>query len=292
MTMTPDLRFKVQVTNTHYTSGMYVKMDRGMFRMLQFPTTPNYGDNSFITAHRGRRFHGQILNPDAPDALVVDSFMVQGLSLEEFLNDVNQRGRVPLNADGSGNDGVPAYAQEFSARFISNLATRTPNVYVTHTAQMCCADATRIREIVFTSDMSVKSEGNAEAVYKRFLCDFQVFNPTNITYNISTYQGTDPYSQTIPAVTPQSSFTETLPSHRIYTSENASAGRWQELLEPSALWEVQVRAMVRCWDYERNEYKFESIPLPAGMQFSVKLIFVSKENHVVSLAEKPDKYHA
>ena len=27
-------------------------------------------------------------------------------------------------------------------------------------------------------------------------------------------------------------------------------------------------------------------------QYSVKLIFVSKENHVVSVAEKPDKYHA
>jgi len=84
---------------------------------------------------------------------------------------------------------------------------------------------------------------------------------------------------------------EVLPSHRFYASENASAGRWQELTSPEPLHDVEVRAMVKVWSYEKNEYDLEDIRLPAGTQFSVKLILVSKENQAVAVVDKPDKYH-
>ena len=65
----------------------------------------------------------------------------------------------------------------------------------------------------------------------------------------------------------------------------------QELVVPAPLWEVEVRAQVRCWNFEHNRYDLEEIPLPAGMEYSVKLVFVSRDNHVVSASEKPDVYH-
>ena len=83
-----------------------------------------------------------------------------------------------------------------------------------------------------------------------------------------------------------------LPSHRYYASENASAGRWQELRSPEPLHEIEVRAMCKVWSYAKNEYELIDIPLPAGMQYSVKLVFVSRENHVVSVAEKPNVFHS
>ena len=86
--------------------------------------------------------------------------------------------------------------------------------------------------------------------------------------------------------------TETLPSHRFFQNTNPSAGRWQDLITPAPLWEIEVRATVKVWDYEDQEYRFEDIPLPAGQQFTVKMIFVSKDNQVVTIAEKPNKYHS
>ena len=54
---------------------------------------------------------------------------------------------------------------------------------------------------------------------------------------------------------------------------------------------AKVRAMCKVWSYEKNEYELIDVPLPAGMQYSVKLIFVSKENQSVAIVDKPDRYH-
>ena len=156
---------------------------------------------------------------------------------------------------------------------------------------MCCADSSRLREIVFVSDLSVKSEAQAGTNYKRFLCDYQILNPTSFSYTIKHQRDQDPYLSSSNFLAKQATVEEVLPSHRYYASENASAGRWQELKSPEPLHEIEVRAMCKVWSYEKLEYELIDIPLPAGMQFSVKLIFVSKENQAVAIVEKPDKYH-
>ena len=284
--LTPDMKFQVMINDDLYQDHLYVKMSNAMFRMLQFQVTPPDQVVSPLTSHQGRRFHGYKFTSETQQINAHDKQATMGTSVQAILSEINQRGRT------SG-DGIPVEgADDIDPTFISEDRDRFRPRFVCHTAHMCCADATRLRELVFISDVAVKSEGNAESTYKRFLCDYQIFNPTTFSYNINLTSNSDPYAALTQNISHASTVTEVLPSHRIYASENASAGRWQELVVPAPLYEIEVRALVKCWDYENNRYETEEIPLPAGMQYSVKLVFVSRENHVVSVSEKPNTFHS
>ena len=197
---------------------------------------------------------------------------------EQFASEINQVGGI-----------IPG--DNFNPTLRSTQATRYRPIYASYTAHMCCADSSRLREIVFTSDLSVKSEAQAGTNYKRFLCDYSILNPTTFSYDITHTRDQDPYLSTNNFIARKASVSEVLPSHRYYASENASAGRWQELRSPEPLHEIEVRAMCKVWSYSKNDYELIDIPLPAGMQYSVKLIFVSKENQAVAIVDKPDRYH-
>ena len=78
MSLTSDLKFKVQISDTNYTSRVYVKMDRGMFRMLQFQSTPltKLGlEYSYVTALHERRFHGYINSDRDAESILIDNFL-------------------------------------------------------------------------------------------------------------------------------------------------------------------------------------------------------------------------
>ena len=293
MTLTPDLRFRIEITNDGYAYEWYVKLSKGMFNMLQFVESPVLSvpateDNDEL-GQRWRLINRRIMGfPNdtlSGKVLTGDS----GIQLSTFRSKSNQRGSL---ADGVTNG--TSYDRAFEYK------TQYKTTWAKHTANMSCADMNRIREVVFSSDIFVLSEGNAENAYKRFLCDYQVFNPTKITYNLHDMTDDDPYSIVNQNhqgykqrfLGDQTSFSETLPGHLIYQNDNPSAGRWQELITASPLWEMEVQAMAKVWDYQKSEYRFEKIPIPAGQQFTVKLIFVSKDNQVVTVAEKPDKYHS
>ena len=287
MTISNTLKFKIQVTDDLFTKRWYVKLSNGMFNMLQFNQTPAARMDT-----RNMHPHSQLIDrrflsvmPGNPAGDIAD-YDMQHLHLEHFVSQRNQRG-------GQVNDAVSlaSYMQQRQ----SNAARYAP-LWVTYTGTMCCADCTRLREVVFLSDMDVKSEGgNGANIYKRFLCDYQLFNPTQINYNIKNCYQQDPYDTANQErdyfLKNTTSYTEELPAHRYYVSNNASGGRWQELINQTPLYDIEVRAMVKVWDYEHQRYEFEDIPLPAGAQYSVKLIFVSKENQAVAIMDNPDKYH-
>ena len=283
MSLTADMRFQIMISDDIYTSHIYVKLAPGMFRMLQFQTSESATHS--LSSHEGFRFHGRHFDNNDGSLSAADRAALGGVSVSAIRSDFNQRGVE------QGKTGLPLAPGTIEQQFISTDIVRYAPRFVVHTAHMSCADATRIREIIFTSDMAVKSEGNVGSSYKRFLCDYQVFNNTKFSYNLTSRLNLDPYSTAFPNVGDVSTVTEELPSHRVYQSANASAGRWQELIVPAPLWEVEVKAQVRCWNFETNKYDIEEIPLPAGMEYSVKLIFVSKENHTVSVSEKPDVFH-
>ena len=287
MSVSNTLKFKIQITDDLFTKRWYVKLSNGMFNMLQFNQTPvNRIDTRNMHPHSqllDRRFQGIKPENNAGD---IRDYDMQRLHIEQFVSQRNQRGGDP--ADNA------SLASYMPARQ-SNAARYAP-IWVTYTGTMCCADCTRLREVVFLSDMDVKSEGgNGANVYKRFLCDYQLFNPTQINYNIKNCWQQDPYDTSNQErdyfLKNTTSYTEELPAHRYYASNNASAGRWQELINQTPLYDIEVRAMVKVWDYERERYEFEDIPLPAGAQYSVKLVFVSKENQAVAIMDNPDKYH-
>ena len=306
MTLTPDCRFRVQVTNDGFLRNWYVKMSRGLFSMLQFQTSPTDAIPSTDATNGdhekwrliGRRFHGAgntlVISPLAnANNQTVKELTNSGLTYKKFPTQINQRADLPPGniADASL---IPTLRQTtFQTDSIAPLNQIYAYTWVEHTAHMSCADISRIREIVFSSDLFVLSEGNAENTYKRFLCDFQVFNGTSFSYQVQDIPNVDPYVVSdLAFLTNRASMTETLPSHRFFQNTNPSAGRWQDLITPAPLWEIEVRATVKVWDYENQVYNFEDIPLPAGQQFTVKMIFVSKDNQVVTIAEKPNKYHS
>jgi hypothetical protein len=305
MRITPDFRFQVMICNHGFADELVVKMSRGMFHMCQFQTSstdPNNAD----TRHNNLVGHFFVGNPHV------------GFSQHQFVNATNNDGAVtnvenvistshanPVVFD----DRVTSYMlngaevhlqimpypyteQSNSVTGGMSLQRTLQRRWTVHTAHMCCADYNRCREIVFTSDIAVKSEGNSSSGYKRFLCDYQITDATTFSYTLKDDRETDPYTPGASHYLGRTAnLTETLPSHRIYQSSNASAGRWQDLTMPSPLYEIEVRARVRCWDYETSTYSIEDIKLPAGTQYSVKLIFVSKKNYFDAQVSQTDRFH-
>ena len=96
------------------------------------------------------------------------------------------------------------HSDQYEKQFVSTTAEYDP-VYASYTAQMCCADNNRLREIVFVTDLMVRSEAQAGATYKRFLCDYQILNPTKFGYEITHTRDTDPLSSTSPFISRKAS---------------------------------------------------------------------------------------
>ena len=276
MTLTPDCRFRVQVTNDGFLKNWYVKMSRGLFSMLQFQTSPTDAipsTNMTNGDHEkwrliGRRFHGasntlslNILS--AENNQTVNELFNSGLTYRKFSTEINQRADLPMGNISDASVLANERQTSFQIDSIAPLNQMYPYTWVEHTAHMSCADMSRIREIVFSSDLFVLSEGNAENTYKRFLCDFQVFNGTSFSYQVQDMPNVDPYiTSELAFLTKRANMTETLPSHRFFQNNNPSAGRWQDLITPAPLWEIEVRATVKVWDYEEQVYRFEDIPSP------------------------------
>ena len=128
--------------------------------------------------------------------------------------------------------------------------------YSVHTAHNSASDMSRHRSIVFSTDLSVKSELNseAEATRKRWLVDYAVNNNTEFSYVLRQPVSDDPYDTDVSAhyLGHTSTVSEPLPSARVYASTNPSAGRWQELRSSAPLYRFEVRAAVKCWSYARN----------------------------------------
>ena len=299
MVLTPDFRFQIMVCNDGFSDELCVKLSRGMFHMTQFQLTR---DVPARQAHAGHTFLADEGRKDRTMYNDACGACVLGSDHKPYVGPVPPAtGTAPAPVlDNSTDFATAANHAEITALvngtyFVQSVLNQKRS-WTVHTAPMCCADYNRCREIVFVSDMAVKSEGNTSGSYKRFLCDYQITDQTTFSYTCKdphTEYGSalDPYTTGKHFLSKASTFTETLPSHRIYQSQNASAGRWQDLTLPVALYEVEVRARVRCWDYERSIYTIEDIPLPAGTQYSVKLIFVSKKTHFDATVSQTDRYH-
>jgi hypothetical protein len=147
---------------------------------------------------------------------------------------------------------------------------------------MSCADTiNRIKKLVFTSDLQVRSESDTQSSYRRFLVDYLIENPTKISYALKNkYYMPEPLEDD--AVT----ISEEVPAHRIYTSSNASGGRWQSLISDAPLYELTVRCFAQVWNFEKNTMEQIPIPVNAGATFSAKLVFINKSDS----QHKPDKH--
>mgnify|MGYP007063519846 CR=1 FL=1 len=118
-------------------------------------------------------------------------------------------------------DGTPAKDDNGNAL---NFNTQ----FILFEAAVHCADnINRIKRLVFMSDLQVKSEGNTATMFRRFLVDYVIENPTSISYKMGDKKRWPLNDDT--------NITEELPSHRIYTAANPSGGRIQELISDAPL---------------------------------------------------------
>ena len=122
---------------------------------------------------------------------------------------------------------------------------------------------------------------------KRQLVEFDLNQPTSMTYQINRVaDGIDPYSGVAGHISTKTSVAEPLPSARTFTNKGVD-GRWMQLSSPSPLYQLEVTALLICWDFEQGKFVQKQIPVPAGGLFDVKLAFVNKDK----LFDGKDHHH-
>ena len=265
ITMTPDMRPVIWISNNYtylvgnvssgyrrHLAHWYIKMDPGLFDMLQFQ------ESSFDTAgsvdetlsnHIGMRFFGT----GQGDTRITKASVVQGMFMQ--------------GADGG--------------------ATLQPGVQVTlnryflcHTAATSAADTFNChRKLVLTSDLITKQERTMTAFggRKRQLVEYDLTQDTTFSYSIANTNGVDPYDNTNGFIGQKSTVHENLPSARTYTSKGGVDGRWMQMSSPSPLYQLEITASLIIWSFNEGAFKQLPIPIPAGNMFDVKLCFVNKD---------------
>jgi hypothetical protein len=151
----------------------------------------------------------------------------------------------------------------------------TRREFWTHfTAAVSAADSiNRIKGIVFISSLATTSEGASGDSYVRQLTDFTVPVQTSFNWDPNTGRG--------------EGVSENAAAEYSYTNPNPSAGRFLMISDPSPLYELKIEAKAKCWDFETGTFTYETVPLPPGATFSVKLVFISKND--IHQRERPDK---
>ena len=262
VTMSPDYKVVLSM-NGKLKDQYYVKLSKALFRMCQFKETVFndgldllFNDASWPMSHLpGRRFMVATTDEQLP------------LILAMKWKDTNQK---------FGHTGQPT-GDAFDDYF-----------YLFEAPVHCADNINRIKRLVFMSDLQVKSEGNTSSMFRRFLVDYVIENPTTINYKLGDKKRW-PLSD-------DTNVTEELPSHRIYTAANPSGGRIQELISDAPLYELTVKCMAQVFDFaaedRRKSLKMVDIPVSAGSIFSCKVVFFSKNEGSVRPDERDDAPHA
>ena len=266
----PDFRVQVWISNKQkyaYAGGgedanytehehlWYIKMERGLFDMLQFQISNasgpnNEAPNATFTNHIGMRMFGRDDAGGHTTASVLWNVLSQG----------------------------------------QGVAGSVTRHYTISTSATCAADALNChRRLVLESDLITKQERVMTnfGARKRQLVEFDIVNNTTFNYNISEMAGQDPYNSVAHNIARSTTVSEPLPSARTYVSPEGVGGRWMQLSTNSPLYELEVTAYIISWSFEKREFVKKPIPLPAGGLFDVKLVFVNREE----LMEGRDHFH-
>ena len=280
-----DYRFTVQM-NLAFSQSYYIKMHPELFRMFQFKEV-QVGDldkDAFFTEPltgekkvrynrdylRGRRFMGDRL--PGPNRQFMSSMAAANSHKNEYQRIV--RGiSVVSNRDLSHLATQPS-PEQLAALRMQDVETQLNNfVGVTtvlkaelvkmFTAAVSASDSlTRVKSIVFQSSLPTRSESSSGSTYQHFLTDFTLPTASSFSFDVESLQ-----ARTV---------SENLAQEIVYFSQNPSSGRLLMLTDPSPLYEIKLKVLAKCWNFEEENFYFESIPLPPGATFTCKLVFISK----------------
>ena len=252
--MDSDWRFRVEM-NYNFAQKYYIKFSRALFNMLGFKEGASLNKDDIRTDLAGRRF------------MASRKLGNLGMNQKPVYTSVNRQ-VVVYDRDPGTEVRVDLGALTF---FIHR------SINTSFTAPVSVADSiNRIKSLVFTSSMATTSEGATGGTYFRMLTDY--------TIPVKTAFSFDPHTMATGTVN------ENAASEYTFTNANPSAGRFLQITDPSPLYELKLEVLAKAFNYETDTFEMVPIPLPVGGTFSVKLVFISKNE--IHRREKPDQLKA
>ncbi len=265
VTMSADYTFSVEMNNA-FARYHYIKMSPALFNMLQFSEahSPEFKRIDLP----GRRFMGD---------RTIDITSLRDLQVKSTpgysLNSRQIAGESTVYKPPGGYQAVELIAT--ATNDLKSIYEIVVQEYITSfTAPVSASDSiNRIKSLVFSSSLPTTSEASSGDTYRRILTDYTI--PVQSTFSWD------------PATLHAGMVSENAASEYSYINVNPSAGRWLMLNSPSPLYELKLDVAAKCWDFEKESFYYEKIPLPAGATFTCKLVFISK-NDIYS-RDKPDQ---
>ena len=296
--MDSDWRFSVCM-NYNFAQKYYIKFSSALFAMLGFQQGSSDAKESIRIDLAGRRFMGSrklkklpadndILGmmeqkpayvPENRYIIVFDrsSKILQNRLRYSDVQKTDNDGNPILDTNGqpvmvSQLDQVGGYFHSLTWSVLQDRIVHR-SITATFTAPVSVADSiNRVKSLVFTSSMATTSEGSTGGTYFRMLTDYTLPVRTSFSFNPYTMEG--------------GSVSENAASEYTFTNANPSAGRFLQITDPSPLYELKLEVLAKVFNYEKDRFEMEAIPLPVGGTFSVKLVFISKND--IHRREKPD----
>lgn len=272
ISMNADFTFRVEM-NFKFADKYYIKMSPALFNMLGFKEGAKADDYKFRMNFVGRRFMG-----DRDDATATPHPPYHKTArLVDF--SINPRSQLGLNYQTVfGQPGATALELHKDTGYLDvsqSYAVETKKtVFV---APVSAADTiNRVKKITFTSSLATTSDADAGGdvgTYRRVLTDFTLPVKTSFSFNPLTGVASD--------------ISENAASEYSYNNPNPSAGRFLQITDPSPLYELKLTAQAKCWNFEKNQFELEDIPLPIAGTFTVKMVFISRSE--LHRRERPDR---
>ena len=278
--MASDYKFSI-IMNHHFSRHYYVKLNPELFKMMQFRENFTHGewDRTYLTGMRfmGERMAstniGDLTQLSTNYATTTPPHDPKTRYLDYKVYKVASAGGYGI-ATPQANAAITLGRSGVHESTTLNASLLEYCVYFT--SPTSAADSfNRIKSIVFTSSLVTKSEGQSGNTYRRILTDFTVPVGSAFSWN--------PYSNE------SASITEGAAAELTFANNNPSSGRLLIMTDPSPLYELSLRVLAKCWNFDTESFSFEAIPLPQGSTFTCKLVFISKNDIYHDHEQRPDK---
>ena len=272
--MCADYTFEVTM-NHAFAQNFYIKMSKALFNMLQFKEIENELFDRMNLP--GRRFMGSrtinatsilTLAASKPNYRRSSRLVSSEYETASGLRLATPQSGAALTAQ------VAAHVHTTRQRTLDLGEITVLDYVTTFSSPVSAADTiSRIKSLQFSSSLPTTSEGSTGGTYRRLLTDFIIPVNTNFSWNTDSLVA--------------NTVSENAACEYSYNNPNPSSGRLLMMLDPSPLYELKLSVKAKCWDFDRECFVIEPIPLPQGSTFSCKLVFISRNE--ISERSRPDK---
>ena len=274
--MDSDWRFRV-VMNYSFAQKYYIKMSPALFNMLGFQEMePTSIENYRTCLVKGRFMGSRRLRPAVTTTNKYKDMLAQKppyVEISRSIPIVDKKDRIYSGLAGTNTLQQGGGYGLDTVHHCNNDVLTHRTMITSFVAPVSVADSiNRVKSLVFSSSMATSSEAGTGGTYMRMLTDYTIPVRTSFSFDPSTMA--------------TGTVSENAASEYSYNNANPSAGRFLQITDPSPLYELKIQVLAKVYDFENDVFKFESIPLPIGGTFTVKLVFISKNE--IHRRERPD----